>query len=372
MVRPSRSLRRVHATLVGDDGSRARMVSNLGLRFDRFVPRTLDKTTDDEQIPGFLETFQLPGDIFQPYAEFYARWKAVLGARPNVAFVEWETASRLAFGLGDESVVEIGIRLQRTYGFPVVPGSAQKGLVRRYARQVFGIRDDEHHALFGEGGDKGEAGAVAFHDALWSPRGKGPFAVDVTAVHHPDYYQGDAGTAPPAEWDSPTPLHYLTAHGTFLFALEGRPEAVAFCRRVLALALSDWGIGGRTLKGYGRFRTEAALTAPAAAEVIWPGQVADTVATATPVAAPVALVPEQGRADGVIVRYQANTGEFQFEVEGLKTQVRAAQENLFADEQVADRARARCRKKGFVRARVTYERLGRQIVVRRIDPELPP
>ena len=42
-------------------------------------------------------------------------------------------ASRVIVGLGAESVLETSIRLHRVYGFPILPGSALKGLTRAYA-----------------------------------------------------------------------------------------------------------------------------------------------------------------------------------------------------------------------------------------------
>lgn len=42
-------------------------------------------------------------------------------------------AERIVVGLGAESVLETNIRLHRIYGFPIIPGSALKGLARSYA-----------------------------------------------------------------------------------------------------------------------------------------------------------------------------------------------------------------------------------------------
>lgn len=104
-------------------------------------------------------------------------------------------------------------------------------------------------------------------DALWVPVAgapsvpHGPFALDTITVHHPDWYQGK-DDSPPADWDSPTPLSHLTTTGTFLFAVdveapdaESRSLLRQFARKVLDLALAERGVGSRTRKGYGRFRT---------------------------------------------------------------------------------------------------------------------
>src|ERR1700680_515711 len=49
-----------------------------------------------------------------------------------------ERDSRLIVGLGSENVLETGIRLHHTYGLPVIPGSALKGLAAHYCHEIWG------------------------------------------------------------------------------------------------------------------------------------------------------------------------------------------------------------------------------------------
>ncbi len=63
---------------------------------------------------------------------YHARWAAharACGADPFDCY----TATRLAVGLGAGSVLETSLTLHRIYGFPIIPGSALKGITRLVA-----------------------------------------------------------------------------------------------------------------------------------------------------------------------------------------------------------------------------------------------
>lgn len=104
------------------------------------------------------------------------------------------------------------VSLHRTYGTPLIAGSALKGLAAGFAARTLGDaawkkRDGmSHGALFGT---HEAAGCVAFHDALWVPGGpeeRLPLNLNVMTVHHARYYQGKPDhEAPPADWIIPTP-----------------------------------------------------------------------------------------------------------------------------------------------------------------------
>ncbi|HMA33302.1 MAG TPA: type III-B CRISPR module RAMP protein Cmr6 [Chloroflexia bacterium] len=189
------------------------------------------------------------------YTGFYQRWRAALPATAQVG--EAQARGRLAIGLGAESVLETAIALHRTYGVPYLPGSALKGLAAAYARQRLGAEwaaeSPAYQTVFGT---TTAAGYVTFFDALYLP-GSGhdrrALHVDVITVHHPDYYQ--QGRTAPADWDSPTPVPFLSATGRYLVALAAVPGAEAWVARtfaILALALAELGIGAKTASGYGR------------------------------------------------------------------------------------------------------------------------
>lgn len=202
-------------------------------------------------------------------AEFYTlafeRWRKSL---PNLtAENELQTAGRLIVGLGTENVLETGIRLHHTYGMPIIPGSALKGLAAHYCHTVWGETDDGfklqgqyHNLLFGTTDD---GGCVIFHDAWFVPDSeKEPLKLDVITPHHPKWLDGEE---PPTDFDSPIPVPFLSVAGRFHVAVswrgpqddEGRWkwffDRAAECLRD---ALFHWGVGGKTTSGYGRFDEE--------------------------------------------------------------------------------------------------------------------
>ncbi|MBK8230634.1 MAG: type III-B CRISPR module RAMP protein Cmr6 [Candidatus Eisenbacteria bacterium] len=157
--------------------------------------------------------------------------------------------------------------LHHTYGVPVIPGSALKGLAANYARIHLDHtswhkpkKEDpsdvgaSYRALFG---DTTEAGCVIFHDALWIPdsedkdKDKLPLDLDVMTVHHREYY-GTHGQKPPADSDDPNPVSFVTARGTYLIALEGPSDWTDAAMSILKRALAEEGIGAKTAAGYGR------------------------------------------------------------------------------------------------------------------------
>jgi len=72
----------------------------------------------------------------------------------------------------------------------------------------------------------------------------------VMTVHHAGYYMKE--NVPPADWDDPTPIPFLSATGTYLLALAGPTEWIPPTFRLLELALKAEGVGAKTSSGYGR------------------------------------------------------------------------------------------------------------------------
>ena len=208
--------------------------AHAGMWLDKFMPfqvRQGEQLPSDREEPRGGLVAQV-ARIAQPdaYKEFYERhWKPALAAadaKCRVAHVQ----GRLAIGLGAEAVLETAITLHHTYGVPYIPGSALKGLAASYAHRR--LEDDTwrkggaaHEIMFGS---TTEAGYVTFFDAMYVPESgfcnekRQPQALwpDVITVHHPDYYQGRPDS-PPADWDSPTPVAFLSATGDYLIALKG-------------------------------------------------------------------------------------------------------------------------------------------------------
>lgn len=207
------------------------------------------------------------------YADAFSRWNDSF-PRDNMNVTEELSApGRLIVGLGSENVLETGICLHHTYGVPLIPGSALKGLASHYCHEVWGqrfvespeetnrlFRRDEcyHSLLFGttEGG-----GIITFHDAWITPASlrEGSLRLDVMTPHHVKWQTNEA---PPTDFDSPVPVSFLSVAGSFQVRLSWcgpietpQEKALAWTGLVLTLlkeALAEWGAGGKTSSGYGR------------------------------------------------------------------------------------------------------------------------
>lgn len=222
-----------------------------------WLDRYMDDVGKSEKRSTFIadvSTIPIP----EIYIEFYNRWIQNLhnlGAKMYPAHVK----TRMIVGLGDESVLETSITLHKTYGVPYIPGSALKGLAASYARQRltedWQKGSEAYQVIFG---NTDEAGYITFFDAFYIPeRGFNQRALhpDVITVHHQKYYQ-DHNT-PPADWDDPNPVPFLTATGSYLIALAASEleEQEAWIEKTFAIlryALKEMGIGAKTSSGYGR------------------------------------------------------------------------------------------------------------------------
>ncbi|MEM7375381.1 MAG: type III-B CRISPR module RAMP protein Cmr6 [Bacteroidota bacterium] len=206
---------------------------------------------------------------------------------------DWRTVA----GIGGESVYETSLCLHPLYGIPYLPSSAIKGLIRSSILLTC-FRDEENiqehlamrHPLFaalfgcdGSGLDKrARQGSVRFLDAL--PLSAPRIEADLINPHYPAYQNGNS---PPAGWQDPIPVPFLTlspqdAHGhplRFRFCMYvhsdeaiGRFEGyehlclidghwreglspqsslLDVCVYWLGYGLQMYGIGAKTAVGYG-------------------------------------------------------------------------------------------------------------------------
>lgn len=203
------------------------------------------------------------------YREAFERrraWATELGQ--TAACISFDMATpphqRLVVGLGGASSYEIGLTLHHTYGTPLLPGSALKGLAAHYCNQVIGGAGSA--LLFG---DVKAAGYVRFHDAWMAPESLANekqnegLLIDVMTPHHGRYYAAARykdidQLIPPTDFDDPNPISFLSVRGTFHFVMTCDDRSDPECRwlrraeELLVRALGAWGIGGKTSSGYGR------------------------------------------------------------------------------------------------------------------------
>lgn len=271
-----------------------RLPDHPGLAYEVWAPFGADGKVPDEDRSRWLAAVAerpAPDD----YQTAFARWKASFTAADDVT-VEVAAASRLLVGHGLGSATDVGLTLHRTWGVPLIPGSALKGLLAHWVDAVLGPdREEEppyrpknepdrlpfagvdwdgrrilhgpgevYRALFGapEADDEvpgrpntAQRGLVVFHDALWIPNTPSatPLALDVLTVHQKRYYDTTGGSWP-VDWDDPNPVGFLSVRpgARFLLALSGPAEWTGLAKELLLEALADWGVGGKTSAGYGR------------------------------------------------------------------------------------------------------------------------
>ncbi len=210
------------------------------------------------------------------YRRAFDRWRTGLGGVKAEADLHTHPHTRLVAGLGNKGVIEVGLRLHHTYGVPVIPGSALKGLASHFCHEVYGAADDRylrgrqfHSLIFGTTDD---GGVLCFEDAWMHPDSLGPLdqglLADVMTPHHQKWQTDDS--VAPTDFDSPVPVPFLSVAGRFHLAVcwQGpeHPQADAWTKRglaILAEALKEWGVGGKTSSGYGRLVDSKPTPAPA-------------------------------------------------------------------------------------------------------------
>lgn len=248
--------------------------AHAGLWFGRYFPAQETKADKSEGKGKRAEFLKTVVGISEPrsYAGFFAdQTDALECLQSNIYHVELFKVlvlGRVTTGLGNANPIENGFSLHHTYGVPFLTGSGLKGLAARCARERLGAKLDAwkedgefYRMVFG---DTTESGGVEFFDALPVPRatpdaakgGEWKLVADVLTPHHIEYQKD--GSQPPADWDSPKPIPFLSAQGTFQIPLVGPAdnagEWVGIAKTILLKALEEEGFGAKTSSGFGRMK----------------------------------------------------------------------------------------------------------------------
>jgi len=273
---------------------------HLGLAYDAWAwTEAADgKIRDDKRRPWLDKLAEVAAS--PDYVHSFQRWKRSFSATGD-RLAEVTLASRLLIGHGNSSATDVGLTVHHTWGVPVIPGSALKGLVAHYVDATYGPNDPDlppweqqgdervradyqgvtwyrrrvergpgavYRALFGAPDARKDdemrehefqagasTGLVTFHDALYVPgsfQDNRPFAADVLTVHQRGYYDSSGQTLP-NDYDDPNPVAFLTVRPKcrLLLVLSGPSEWTEFAGSLLKDALEAWGVGGKTSAGYG-------------------------------------------------------------------------------------------------------------------------
>lgn len=282
----------------------ARVGDHLGLAYTTLAPvEAAGKVPDGIRVEWLrhLAGTQVAAD----YQHHLEAWIAAFPDHSTRLFIlTFET--RLLVGHGNRSGADVGLTVHHTWGTPVVPGSALKGIVAHHVAATRGTDPDAtepdpardpwrgvrwngktiahgpgslYRTLFGapdaeddqaNGAPGAARGHVVFHDALYfgvarnsddrvipgplrpSPGASRPFAADTLTVHQKPYYDA-RGRVAPTDHADPVPVGFLTVRpmARFLVALEGPSDWTALAGELLREALVERGVGGKTSSGYG-------------------------------------------------------------------------------------------------------------------------
>lgn len=236
--------------------------ANAGLRFEKFVGwedpefRDVNRSEFAKQSAGVVGADAL----LREAAERRERLVEAVGGTS----AEFQTATRLAVGLGASHPLENGMTWHPTLGVPYLPATSVKGMARSWATTWEQADPKVLDRIFGprpRGGSRGQpeeddrwVGTVCFFDAV--PVRPVRVEADVMTPHHAKYYRGEG---PAADWDSPVIIPFMTvaANTAFLISLAPRGDQASVDDVNLVWqwvydALSWIGIGAKTSSGYGR------------------------------------------------------------------------------------------------------------------------
>jgi len=195
------------------------------------------------------------------------------------------TNGRLIAGLGGASVYETNITLHHIYGFPYLPASSIKGVVRSWIIQnIFSkngngeidLKKAEERALKSATNDskafckifgcpknsvlkKEQQGKIFFFDAF--PTTAPEIVPDIMNPHYGPYYNGEEL---PADYHSPIPIFFLTVDKKTEFQFIIGSKDANWLKDDYKIgdntiewwlkdALQNYGIGAKTAVGYGYF-----------------------------------------------------------------------------------------------------------------------
>lgn len=241
---------------------------NYGLRLERLLlcnERTWELTRPTKERQGVRAFHQ--GDLQHLISAHKKRWDAMLKDLRErgytVSSFPMLADSRIIVGLGAESVLETSIRLHRLYGFPIIPGSALKGLARSYAELVErkNESDPTFAHVFGKSPPDARAGKVIFFDAVPADPANLKLDLDVMNPHYSDYYMKKTDRQgrpiPPADYLNPVPVFFvaIAPDSQFLFAVASKePELAQRAQIWMQKGLQEMGVGAKTTSGYGLWR----------------------------------------------------------------------------------------------------------------------
>lgn len=262
---------------------------NFSLRLNRWIGFEKEKNKVKPFLPKYSHKEGFPCFDIKYVKDIADRnFSAIQDSGLKLFNIEFAVDWRLVVGLGIESVYETSMTLHHVHGFPYIPGSSVKGIVRSWViTEVFGETNDDNglkftdlkgaetRALDDKGfieifGNTEKSGKVRFFDAF--PTTPPKIETDVMNPHFRDYYRDQKGKTPPADYQEPVPVSFLTVKDTsfrFILGMKEKENRIIaedslldqgivlldVAGRWLNKALSEHGVGAKTAIGYGLMRS---------------------------------------------------------------------------------------------------------------------
>lgn len=242
---------------------------NLSLLLDRYIGYPQQWGFKEEHKLQLLQKLKDHFDnknISSLIAAKYSRWQKMIEFSPYAQSFTASPEWRMVVGLGQTTILETGMTLERGTGIPFIPGSSIKGLAAAYAllneleeterKNIESVANPSNlqKDFLDIFGTQKTTGKVIFFDAV--PTKSPQLELDIMNNHYPDYYDKKS---PPTPSQNPNPVYFLTlgSKSEFAFAVAARdnkPETeqlVIQAKEWLYNGLSEMGIGAKTAAGYG-------------------------------------------------------------------------------------------------------------------------
>jgi CRISPR-associated protein Cmr6 len=262
--------------------------TNLSLLLDRYVGYEGHWNFNEKQkadlFKAVKEHFQYHRELPNLIAANYQRWQQIVQSFSHQKHFSATPEWRMVVGLGQASILETSMTIDRTTGIPIIPGSALKGLAASYAllcvlqktnridevekeyqkyqKQEISALPENYQDFISIFGYQGEAGNIIFLDAV--PTKPPKLEPDIMNNHYPDYYGDKTGRTAATPYQNPNPVYFLTLgkSSEFAFAVASRTQNSESQRLVdracewLQHGLGELGVGAKTAAGYGYLEIE--------------------------------------------------------------------------------------------------------------------
>lgn len=185
----------------------------------------------------------------------------------HIRILKGTLTKSIIHGLGYEHIRETSLSIHPIYGFPYVPGSSIKGMMRRWFIEAF-LDGDESQFLSSKRqlaevgreifGIKDQQGAVQFLDIYMYKNVS--ITNDVMTSHFSKYY---SGKSPASDTLNPVPIYFYTVEVPeieIIFIVRGGKKS-RYPKEIIGNIVTDWakkalkeiGLGAKTSSGYGFF-----------------------------------------------------------------------------------------------------------------------